>query len=197
CSNGRVGKAAPLEHDVVVQVEPRARSIPFPAKCVPQFRAESLGVERTLSVDAEIVDTELPLQRLAASAYRASPEALLVIGTIVEGAGVEGDELGADTDKAPGRGPVSHPHTIEASFDVQTGAGRNQPRAANFYLLTSDDYANPVLLSHRLAQLEEHLVQVEGISIRRPRRPQRTVDDAALQLAKHAEPLSEPQIGPE
>src|SRR5262245_28622530 len=40
-------------------------------------------------------------------------------------------------------------------------------------------------------------MQVEGVLIRWTWRAQRTVDNAALQLAKHAEALSEPQIGSE
>ncbi len=66
-----------------------------------------------------------------------------------------------------------------------------------FQLLASDDQQELVILADGLPQVEERLVQVERVAIRRAGRSQLAADDAALQLAKHPDTSAEAQVSAE
>src|SRR5262245_17457548 len=91
---------------------------------------------------------------------------------------------------------INHSHAVEAAPQVQPFGGGDQPSGAEVHLVSSDaDGQRPRFIAE--FQIEERLMHFQPVIISQTRPSVAPAFDAALELGKDADSLSEMRVGVE
>src|SRR4030095_556333 len=123
-----------------------------------------------------------------------APEGLRGVGTVIEEARLDRNQLVDLPVDQPRTLPINHSQAVEAAPHVQPFTGRNQTPRAKVHLMTSDPKSERFPLVAEF-QIEECLVHFQSVVVGRPRSSVAPGADRAWQLSKDAGSLAEMRIG--